>query len=840
MNDIDRIREALQFIPPGGNTERWRVAAMIYSEVGEAGRDLWDEWRGERGNDDAGSTWRSASKDGALKIGTLFHEAKLNGWVDDGAYQKPTPDKLEKRRQAAVDRENREKSEIAKKRAETAQLAATIYKSGNDPVANPYLSRKQVSSVPTLREIDAGAAAAILGYAPNCLGEPLTGRLLVVPVKQGDRLSTLELIDGSGRKAALAGRGTKTGGYWATQRLPEGDGAGLTLLIGEGVATVLSASAATRKPGIAALSSGNLPAVAQAMRKRFPSAGLVILADLVKATGEPDPHAIEAARSIGGKLAIPDFGTNRDPDKKDMNDLFILEGPEAVAICLANATAPAKCQDQPCSGCPEPLPDLPQVMPFDYDYLPGGLRPFVRDISERMQCPPDFAAVGAFVMMATIIGRKVGIRPMRHNDWLVICNLWGAVVGNSGVMKSPTLSASLSPIKRLQQWAFEEFNNKMADYGAQEELAKLQKTVAKSEAKKKLAKDKAADVVAMLKAEVGEEPPVLKRFMTNNASYEALGELLMENPNGLLVESDEIIGLLKQLDAGGQEVARSFYLTAADGDKSYTFDRIMRGKGLHIPALCLNIIGGIQPGVLAEYVRQATGGGAGADGLLQRFALMVYPDISPTWKEVDRYPDSNARDAVNALAERLDNLRPESIGAETDQFEGVPFLHFDDAAQSLFSKWRADLEIRLRSGEEHPSIVSHLSKYRKLIPSLALINHLCDGGRGAVCKVALVRAIAFSEYLESHARRIYSYATRPDIDAAKTLLKKLSMGKLATPFKARDIYRAGWTGLETPAKAQAAIALLLEYRHLSEELIPSGHAGGRATSQFNWIRETTP
>ena len=76
MTDIDRIREALQFIPGGGNSERWRVAAMIYSEVGEAGRDLWDEWRGDRGNDDADSTWRSASKEGDLKIGTLFYEAK--------------------------------------------------------------------------------------------------------------------------------------------------------------------------------------------------------------------------------------------------------------------------------------------------------------------------------------------------------------------------------------------------------------------------------------------------------------------------------------------------------------------------------------------------------------------------------------------------------------------------------------------------------------------------------------------------------------------------------------------------------------------------------------------
>jgi putative DNA primase/helicase len=447
-----------------------------------------------------------------------------------------------------------------------------------------------------------------------------------------------------------------------------------------------------------------------------------------------------------------------------------------------------------------------------------------------MQCPPDFAAVGVLVMMATIIGRKVGVRPMKHNDWTVIPNLWGAVVGNSGVMKSPTLSAAMSPIKKLQAAAFDTFKEKSAEYEALAEIAKIQQSVKKTEARKVLKGNKSADVKSLLQTNEIDDTPILKRYITNNASYEALGELLMENPNGLLVESDEIIGLLKQLDAGGQEVARSFYLTAADGDKPYTFDRIMRGKGLHIDALCLSIIGGIQPGVLAEYVRQATGGGAGADGLLQRFGLMVYPDISPDWKEVDRYPDSSLRETVNLLAERLDNMNPADIGAEIDQYGGVPFLRFTDSAQVIFSEWRASLEKRLRSGEEHPAIVSHLSKYRKLIPSLALINHLCDARQGAVTEAALLRAIAFSEYLETHAQRIYSYATRPDIDAAKTLLKRINAGKLSSPFKVRDIYRAGWAGLETTAKAQAAIELLMEYRHLHEAVIDTG---GRPTSHFH-------
>jgi len=485
---------------------------------------------------------------------------------------------------------------------------------------------------------------------------------------------------------------------------------------------------------------------------------------------------------------------------------------------------------------PEPLPSLPAVDEFNYLFLPDALRGYVKDISERMQCPVDFAAVGVFVMIAAIIGRKVGIRPMRHNDWTVIVNLWAAIIGNSGIMKSPTQSEVLSPIKKIQALAFKAFNNAKAEYEANAELVKIKQSVNKSKARKALKGNNSAEALGILKPDEtqSDDSPILKRYITNNASYEALGELLIENPNGLLVVADELIGLLRQLDANGQDVARSFYLTAADGNSPYTFDRIMRGKGLHIDALCLSIIGGIQPGVLAEYVRQATGGGVGADGLLQRFGLMVYPDINPHWEEVDRFPDQEARDLVKALVEKLDNLKPFEIGAEEDPYGGVPFLRFDEDAQKVFSEWRGKLEQRLRSGEEHPAFVSHLSKYRKLIPSLALINHLCDTGHGAVNHDALLRAIAFSEYLETHAQRIYSYATRPDIDAAKTLLKRLANGKLTTPFKTRDIYQKGWAGLEAPNKAQTAINLLVEYHHLREE---EKNTGGRPTTYYHWIKE---
>ena len=230
---------------------------------------------------------------------------------------------------------------------------------------------------------------------PRSAGIALAGRLLVAPVKQQGRLSTLELIDESGSKAALAGRGTKAGGYWATERLPEGDGSDLLLLVGEGVATCLSATAATGRPSVAALSSGNLPTVARAMRERYPAGVLTILADLVKATGQPDPHAVEAALAVNGRLAVPDFGADRDPGMTDFNDLAVLAGDDAVRLAIVGAAAPAKvdhpapafpaAEDAEQSGWPTPHPLTAKSDPEPYplDALPPTVRAAVEEVVDR-------------------------------------------------------------------------------------------------------------------------------------------------------------------------------------------------------------------------------------------------------------------------------------------------------------------------------------------------------------------------------------------------------------------------------------------------------------------------
>jgi putative DNA primase/helicase len=271
---------ALAFIPADDRPTWVKVSMALKSALGDEGLDIWLNW--SRNSDsfnerDAIATWKSIRPEGGITIATMFHEAKKHGWTPPQsapAVSRKTPKTIADPRITDDDAAEKERLQAA---ANAVAIWDVATAAGRD---HPYLQRKGVESLDTFREIDAKVCASTLGYPPKSGGIPLSGRLLVIPITQGEGLSSVEFIDEQGRKSALAGRGSRAGGYWTTDPLPEGNGKGLTLLIGEGVATVLSARAATLNIGIAAFSEGNLCAVSERMRQRFPAAELILLADV--------------------------------------------------------------------------------------------------------------------------------------------------------------------------------------------------------------------------------------------------------------------------------------------------------------------------------------------------------------------------------------------------------------------------------------------------------------------------------------------------------------------------------------------------------------------------------
>lgn len=484
-----------------------------------------------------------------------------------------------------------------------------------------------------------------------------------------------------------------------------------------------------------------------------------------------------------------------------------------------------------CAAAPQPLPaDLLPVAALPLQALPDAFRPWVADVAERMQCPADYVAVPMLVAAASLVARRVGIRPQARTDWIERGNLWALLVGRPGVMKSPAMAQALAPLERLEAQAAAEFNTQRAAFEAGAMAAKLRQEAGMKAARAELKRNRGADVLALLQADDEATEPTRHRYVVNDLTYEKLGEILAANPDGVLSVRDEMRGLFLSLSREESAPARAFYLQAWSGGR-YVFDRIGRGT-VTVEDARLSIVGCIQPGPLADLVQQARRGAAD-DGMLERF-LIAWPDVGGEWREVDRWPDSAAKRAAWGVFDRLDVLTADALHAErtTDpqgQPCGLPFLRFDDDAREAFSEWRSEFERTIRRAEAE-GLEGALSKFKHHVPALALALHVIDGGTGPVALAPTLRALALADYFDSHARRLYGSGQRAAVKAARAVLDRLRTGQLPDPFTARDVYRNAWAALNDRATVADALDLLAAHGWLSEATIDTG---GRPTTVYS-------
>lgn len=180
-------------------------------------------------------------------------------------------------------------AEMAKTRAIAADTCTIIWDGCSEsPADHPYLTRKGVKP-----------------HGARITGD---GRLVLPAYDEHGELATLQYIDQAGEKQYHGG-GARKGTFWWVGDLNSPG----TIYIGEGFATSASIHDATARPCVITYSSGNLPAVAQAIKQLYPAAELVIVADHDTYTAEErerkakkgPEYAAEAAALTGARVIIP-------------------------------------------------------------------------------------------------------------------------------------------------------------------------------------------------------------------------------------------------------------------------------------------------------------------------------------------------------------------------------------------------------------------------------------------------------------------------------------------------------------------------------------------------------
>ncbi|MCE5311460.1 MAG: DUF3987 domain-containing protein [Acidobacteriales bacterium] len=382
--------------------------------------------------------------------------------------------------------------------------------------------------------------------------------------------------------------------------------------------------------------------------------------------------------------------------------------------------------------------------------LPRVAAAVVLSATAALQVAPDLIAVPLMVVLSAALGRRALIKPKRNAAWQVVPNLWGYIVAGSGSMKSACLQLALSCLITLEEEAIR-------------------------------------------------TPGSRRRYLTNDPTTEKLLEILVDNPAGILVWRDELTGFVGNLSRRGREADRQMYSEGWPGNQPFSQDRIGRGT-IRVPRHCISILGGIQPDPWQELLKGSAKAGILGDGFIQRFQMAVWPDPHKDYVYEDEPPDAESEQRLAAVFRRIVAMPAE---------DPVEF-GFDDDAQEMFVDWFEKLERRIRN-ETMPEIVrEHISKYRSLMPSLALILHVAEKEEHStlIPLHRAVRAIEWCRYLESHLPRLYSCVIGSANPSAELLAVRIKEGKLGQRFSIRELSEKGWSGLNTPGKVRVAVKIL--------------------------------
>lgn len=671
-------------------------------------------------------------------------------------------------------RGKREAEETSRK-ANAASKTMAIWKASKPASAShPYLLRKKVSPTSTIREIDANTASTILGYSPKSNCELLVGRLLVAPVKVADAVSTCELIDNDGRKSALYG-GEKSGGYWAAQPLPKNDGQGITLLIGEGVATVLSASQATGYLAIAALTCGNLEKVAVVMRKRYPSAKIVVLADI----GNGQSKAKDAAQSAGCHLAIPNW-EDRPDNATDFNDMAALVGLHAVRAAIENATAPVMEASLIVAGInaagysksdvwaePQPLAANIDPEPYPIDALPSSIRDSVEEVVSFVKAPLPLVASSALAALSLAIQSHADVK--RSEKLSGPIGLFLLSIADSGERKSTCDGFFTKAIRDYEAAQVEVSKPIISDY-----LSALASWEAKhngiKEKIRQLAKNNkpTAGMESALRELGHEKPeqPKIPRLIYADATPEALAFGLAKNWSSGGVISAEAGIVFGSHGMGKDSVMRNLALLNQLWDgTSLTIDR-RSTESFTVRGARLTVALQVQGATLREFFFRS-GALARGTGFLARF-LLTHPESTQGYRPFTEAPEKWPSLATFNL--RITEILNKPVMIDEDGGLTPLLLELTSDAKEAWIAFHDAIESELKSGGELYDVRDVASKSADNAVRLAALFHVFTHGLdGAVGLDAFEGASRIAAWHLHESRRYFGELGLPDdqVEVAK-------------------------------------------------------------------------
>lgn len=313
LNDIDRTRAALAYIPPDLPRDDWVKVGMALHDAGLSEDDFieWSRPAPSFDLQDCQTTYRSFKQGKGVGTGTLYHMAANYGW-----------------RAETLTLRHFAPNQPTKAPTPTTDPLPIWNRCEGAKPDHPYIKAKKAEAVPLdlLRVVPAGDPLRIMG-------ESMAGALVVPCIQEGN-IKTLQFITVGETAERLKAKGKPTklnlpnaslAGWYTVGETVQG----APVYLCEGLGTAWTVWKATGCPAVVCFGWGRVRVVAETMRQKDSAARLVLCPDVGK---EPEAQSIAAA--VGAALAgLPDGW----PVNTDWHDMAERDGIESVRALLDNA-----------------------------------------------------------------------------------------------------------------------------------------------------------------------------------------------------------------------------------------------------------------------------------------------------------------------------------------------------------------------------------------------------------------------------------------------------------------------------------------------------------------------
>jgi hypothetical protein len=203
---------------------------------------------------------------------------------------------------------------------------------------------------------------------------------------------------------------------------------------------------------------------------------------------------------------------------------------------------------------------------LDLPYLVGSyLGICINDLAEKIPTAPEAMLCCLLPMVASLIGTKAKIIVKASSNYVVPFILRTAIIGDSGQKKSPTLDTAISSLTKLHLAKGREYKKAYQDWEANKGTEKT-------------------------------KPPIRKRYIVKDTTFDGLVRIHEENPTGLLNVVDELAGYFKRMNkfarnGNGDDLQRDLELY---NGKSYEKTRADDDYDIYLEKTAISATGTIQ------------------------------------------------------------------------------------------------------------------------------------------------------------------------------------------------------------------------------------------------------